>query len=289
MTPGAAADTLASMTLAAAHDDSSPPAPPELRLVRPDGLAGCGIMAIDRSLRAWKCFQQTWDVCVVVAGEGRWGYRGGELTSHAGDLRWKEPGEMFRTLDVRTPMTLRVLQLDEAEVERLLDGRPRTHFRARQAALERPQVQSLLGRMDGILRARSRLEKEELLLSIVEDFVYPNLEAPPRLPAARPSRAMRAVHEYIRAHYDEEIRLRTLASLAGVHEVYLVRSFRQSYGLTPHALQIELRLDAARRALLGGLSCAAAAALVGFHDQSHMTRHFKRNLGVTPGRFAAMR
>ncbi|MEZ4294110.1 MAG: AraC family transcriptional regulator [Polyangiaceae bacterium] len=273
----------------AAHDLSREPSSPELRLVRPDGLPGCSVMSIDRSLRNWKCFQQTWDLCAVVSGEGSWRYRGGELTSHAGDLRWKEPGEMFRTLDVRAPMTLRVLQLDESEVERLLDGRPRTHFRARQSPLDRPRMQRLLARMDGLLHAPGRLEREELLLSIIEDYVYPNLEAPPRLPVARPSRAMRAAHEHIRAHYDEEIRLHTLASLAGVHEVYLVRCFRQTYGLTPHAFQIELRLDAARRALLDGLSCAAAAALVGFHDQSHMTRHFKRNLGVTPGRFASTR
>lgn len=257
--------------------------------MRPEGLAGCGVMTIQRSLRSWKAFQQTWDLCVVVAGDGRWRYRGEEITSHALDVRWKEPGEMFRTLDVGSPMTLRVLQLDAEALERTLDGRPITHFRAKQAALPRARVERMLARMDTLLRAESRLEKEECLISIVEEHIHPNLEEPPRGVAARPSRAMRRVHEYIRAHYEDEIRLRTLAELANVHEVYLVRSFRQTYGVTPHAMQIELRLDAARRALLGGLSCAAAAALVGFHDQSHMTRHFKQSLGVTPGQFAASR
>ena len=173
------------------------------------------------------------DSCVVVAGEGRWRYRRAEHDSHPGHVRWKEPGEMFRTLDVRAPMTLQVLQLDEAELARLLDGRPRTHFRSAQASLERPRVEGLLGRLQSLLRPGSRLEKEEVLISIVEAFFYPNLETPLRLPAARPTRAMRAVHEYIRAHFDEEIRLSTLAGLAGVHEVYLVRSFRQTYGLSP--------------------------------------------------------
>lgn len=45
------------------------------------------------------------------------------------------------------------------------------------------------------------------------------------------------------------------------------------------------RLDAVRRMLLTGTSLAHAATAAGFADQSHMTRHFSRAFGLTPGRW----
>jgi AraC-like DNA-binding protein len=45
------------------------------------------------------------------------------------------------------------------------------------------------------------------------------------------------------------------------------------------------RLDAVRRMLLAGTSLAHAAAAAGFADQSHMTRHFSKTFGLTPGRW----
>jgi AraC-like DNA-binding protein len=44
-------------------------------------------------------------------------------------------------------------------------------------------------------------------------------------------------------------------------------------------------VDEARRQLLAGRSPADVAATVGFHDQPHLTRHFRRHVGTTPGRF----
>nr|WP_310206490.1 helix-turn-helix domain-containing protein [Paenarthrobacter nitroguajacolicus] len=46
-------------------------------------------------------------------------------------------------------------------------------------------------------------------------------------------------------------------------------------------------MDRARRLLLDGRPAAEAAVEAGFHDQSHLTRHFRRVLGTTPGAFAA--
>jgi AraC-like DNA-binding protein len=45
------------------------------------------------------------------------------------------------------------------------------------------------------------------------------------------------------------------------------------------------RLDAARDRILGGQDLADVAAEVGFYDQAHLSRHFKRYLGMTPNRF----
>ncbi|WP_035104752.1 AraC family transcriptional regulator [Desulfohalovibrio reitneri] len=67
---------------------------------------------------------------------------------------------------------------------------------------------------------------------------------------------------------------------------HLVRSFKQRYGLPPHAWQIQRRVALAADLLRQGTPPAQAAHEAGFTDQSHLGRHFKRVYGVPPARFA---
>ena len=59
-----------------------------------------------------------------------------------------------------------------------------------------------------------------------------------------------------------------------------------AFGIAPHQYLTSRRVDRARRLLLDGRPPGEVAALTGFHDQSHLTRHFRRLVGVTPGRYA---
>jgi AraC-like DNA-binding protein len=65
-----------------------------------------------------------------------------------------------------------------------------------------------------------------------------------------------------------------------------VRSFSRQFGLTPHAYLIGRRVEAARRLLLEGVAPADVATAVGFYDQAHLTRHFKRHTATTPASYA---
>lgn len=81
----------------------------------------------------------------------------------------------------------------------------------------------------------------------------------------------------------------TIASVAeefGTHPSHLTRVFAQAYGIAPHRYLVSRRIDLARRLLLDGHSPATAAVVAGFHDQAHLTRHFRRVLGTTPAAFA---
>lgn len=82
-------------------------------------------------------------------------------------------------------------------------------------------------------------------------------------------------------------RLADAAARLGTSPTHLVRSFSRAYGIAPHRYLTGRRLDRARRLLLAGVPAAEVATLVGFHDQSHLTRHFRRLLGTTPGAYAA--
>ena len=104
--------------------------------------------------------------------------------------------------------------------------------------------------------------------------------------AGNEPRHVTTVREFLDANYDKRISLSELARLVGLNPVYLVRSFRSSIGLPPHAYQRQLRLSQARQLLRSGIPPAEVAGIVGFADQSHLSRLFKQTTGVTPISYA---
>jgi AraC-like DNA-binding protein len=107
--------------------------------------------------------------------------------------------------------------------------------------------------------------------------------------AARDSRTRRAI-ERVRHHlaqrFNEAVSLDELAALARLSRFHLLRAFTRHTGLPPHAYQVRLRIERACALLRSGISAAEVATRVGFADQSHFTRHFKRIHHITPGRYA---
>ncbi|MGI6855423.1 AraC family transcriptional regulator [Mesorhizobium sp. 1B3] len=80
--------------------------------------------------------------------------------------------------------------------------------------------------------------------------------------------------------------LSDLAQESGLSRFQVVRAFARVTGLTPHAYLMQRRIDLARRLIAESMPLAEAAAASGFADQSHMTRLFVRNFGVSPGAYA---
>ncbi|MDU9413226.1 AraC family transcriptional regulator [Pseudomonas sp. zfem005] len=96
-----------------------------------------------------------------------------------------------------------------------------------------------------------------------------------------PQVALRA-RDYLHAHLDEEIGLDDLARATGVDRFRLTRAFKAAFGLAPHAYLIQLRLARARTLLARGDTPAQVASALGFADQSHLGRWFRRAYRLTP-------
>jgi AraC-like DNA-binding protein len=97
--------------------------------------------------------------------------------------------------------------------------------------------------------------------------------------------AVDRAREYLAWHFADDADLPTVATFVGVSPHHLSRSFRARTGVTLSAHRTELRLRAALERIEHGASDLSAVACdVGFFDHAHMTRTFRRILGLTPTR-----
>ncbi|MBO2453504.1 AraC family transcriptional regulator [Actinomadura barringtoniae] len=102
--------------------------------------------------------------------------------------------------------------------------------------------------------------------------------------AAR-ARVARAVADRLADELTDPPTLAELAADLGLSRYQLLRAFRDSMGMPPYAWLAQHRVGRARRLLDAGHRPAEAASLVGFADQAHLTRWFRRVLAVTPGEY----
>lgn len=109
-----------------------------------------------------------------------------------------------------------------------------------------------------------------------------------RRPEASPPRTLRLAHQLIHDRFGEPLTVAEIARSVGSHPVYLVRAFREHYGVTVGEYLRRLRVEFACRQMSGtDAPLSRIAADAGFYDQSHFTRTFKRLTGMTPTEYRA--
>jgi AraC-like DNA-binding protein len=133
-----------------------------------------------------------------------------------------------------------------------------------------------------------RLASSSLLRTAVGSLLAAHGAAAPGGRTGRPSRSPAAVaqtRELLSERMADPPSLDELSAATGLGPFALLRAFRAETGLPPHAYLNQLRVRQARSLLDGGLAPAQVAACTGFADQAHLTRHFKRVVGVPPGAY----
>lgn len=136
----------------------------------------------------------------------------------------------------------------------------------------------------------SSLEQESEFVSTMGILVRRLVANPP---AARPTgkepRHVKTIRDYLKSHYAENVSLSQLTSITKLSPFYLLRVFHNQVGFPPHEYQTQVRIAHARKLLLEGKPISHVALETGFCDQSHLSRNFKRIVGMTPGQFSSQR
>jgi AraC family transcriptional regulator len=102
-----------------------------------------------------------------------------------------------------------------------------------------------------------------------------------------PEAALSNVIEFMEAHLADDLSVADLAAIAGLSPAHFSTLFRNATGEPPHRYHTRLRVERARRLLERGATPSDASLAVGFFDQSHLARHMRRLIGISPARLRA--
>jgi AraC-like DNA-binding protein len=226
---------------------------------------------------------ETYGICWVTTGQVKTHYRGKSQLSFPKSLTIMNPGEVHRG-DLLgegasyysfypREQTLRELCDDSLPCFKepvIADNVLTQNFRNFVAALQ-----------------SSSLELQTHYLSLLAHLLKHYAEKPlVQSPVRHEGTAVSRVKDYLHANLHYDVTLSDLATVANLNRSYLIRSFKKTVGLPPHAYLTQLRLDEAKKRLVAGETISQVAVSLGFADQSHFSRTFKNTYGLTPANYA---
>lgn len=229
---------------------------------------------------------------VIEAGAETFCYRGNVHIAPAGSIVVINPGEMHTGQAVdEAGWSYRMLYPEVDLVQKAaleVFGRQRDIPDFANPVIWDKELAGIIRRLHITLEnSVSKLERESLFVSALAQLIARHAGGRPQLrPEARAHRAIMRAKEYLETHYTKNISLDQLAATANLSPFHFTRVFREVVGLPPHTYLTQIRIERAKTLLSQDLSIAQVAGETGFVDQSHLTRRFKRIVGVTPGQYA---
>ncbi|HEY4104604.1 MAG TPA: AraC family transcriptional regulator [Polyangiaceae bacterium] len=259
-------------------------------------VPGIEVLDVYDSAREWRCVHESFAVGFLQTWRGGMTYRGETYDMAPGKMVYTQPGEAL----VATPLvghvgSFHVIELAPSLLEDYIEShqaRPtRPEWRDGPNTMSEPLARKLRQLLVTLTPEALPLAPQsaavELSRVLVSELMCGTVARPPG-PGVRAFRAAARMREFLQ-RADFQVSLDALAATAGLSKFQALRAFRRRYGLTPHAYQMCVRVKRVTQLLLSGSSLAEAAAECGFADQSHMNRHFKRILRVTPRQYLCAR
>lgn len=149
-------------------------------------------------------------------------------------------------------------------------------------------ARAILPALEELETALEDLQRDQIIQRLADALAAADTTmARPRSPA-RHWRAVARARDCLDANVRNGVSSSDLEALTGLSRYDLARQFRACLGTSPYRYLVMRRLDRARALIREGTSLADAALASGFADQSHLTRHFKRAYGVSPGAWSRL-
>lgn len=128
------------------------------------------------------------------------------------------------------------------------------------------------------------LEKETSILNVF-DLLFQAECNPCSFCVHKERPKLNLIRKYLEQFFLEKVTLDSLEQVSGINKFYILRLFKATYKVPPHAYQLLLRVNYAKRELRKQRVIADIAAETGFYDQSHFIKVFKSHTGVTPEKY----
>lgn len=232
-----------------------------------------------------------WSLGAITAGESTFCYRHDRHAVRAGDLVLMNPDWVHACNPLEhSPWAYFMMYVDTAWLTRL-------RFEA--GLLPDEQWQDMATAVirdrrwfDGYRRlaacllspAIPLLQKQSSLVEYLSALMHHLAVQPAACPPPVPAR-LQQLAGYLDKHCLEEVSLDDLCALSGYSAGHLVRLFKLHFGITPHAYLINRRIRQGQQQLKTGAGIADVALNMGFADQAHFQRAFKRLVAATPAQY----
>lgn len=236
-------------------------------------------------------WHEEYQFCLIQSGPGDLYYRGSRLPTPPASLFMVHPGEVhanrahdasgcnYRTIFVDAEL----MKEAASEIYGRAAGLP---FFPTAVVFDEGVLSQYLDLHLALEHPSSSLERQVRLLDLLAALIarYGERRAVPPAVATDRQAVSRAL-DYLVEHFAENVSLNDLARIADLSPFHFNRVFSEQFGMPPHAFQTQLRVLRAKALLGEGQLIPQVAAQTGFADQSHLTRHFKRLVGVPPGQY----
>ena len=232
----------------------------------------------------------TYAIGLTLRGVQAFRYRGAARSSVPGQIFVLHPDETHDGhAGTDTGFRYRILYVEPRVIhEALGERRSPLPFVRDVVSSNRQLVSAMLPALGDLDRALEELQRDQIIVALADALAAADPSIPRRQVSARHWRAVGRAREMLDADIGGDVTSAALEAATGLSRYDLARQFRACLGTSPYRYLVMRRLDRARALIRTGTPLADAALSCGFADQSHMTRHFSKAYGLSPGRWAAM-
>jgi len=233
----------------------------------------------------------TFAIGAIVEGVGGYRCRGKDHVLPIGSLSLMNPEEPHTGHSLHGQLRYNMVYVSEEAAANLLNLSVIRGFREISPQDKSHDLARVLGRLSAIFEHPEALPAWKLL---VEENIHKLLniaffryggEKP--LKMGREPKAVRQVCEMIDEHVENEdgveLTIKNMAAIVDLHPNYLIQIFTLAKGVPPHNWLLLRKICRSKQLIAEGVPPIEAAFRLGFYDQAHFIKHFRKITGVTPG------
>ncbi|MGF1742587.1 AraC family transcriptional regulator [Vibrio profundum] len=250
-----------------------------------------GVNLIDANYKKFafqRHYHLDYHIGLITQGRQKFRYRGVSYQAGSGDVVIIPPDEIHDGQSVLdSGYQVRVLAITPEWLSRLVGASEQAIPQFRQLVISQPNIQHRLQLLHQSLdHSLDPLALDCALYEHVPALLCHNGERQYIESHRLGTRLLEQIKEFARANLDQPIQLDQLAALCQLSTNQFQRQFSRQVGLSPYAWLTRLRLETSLKLLKSGATGSDVAVGVGFFDQAHFCKTFKRHYGITPSQVA---